>query len=205
MRRVAALIFGTVLASLGAHAEGYGPSLTVLLDFQEAASPESVAEMQREVRQLLEPAGYVVDVRLSSAVRPNDTFSDLVLVKFKGSCSTPQDPMLLDERGPAPFAFAHTADGRVQPFGEVACPSVRRAVEAALWGGQRNNREPLFGRALGRVVAHELFHILGNTGQHGKSGVFSPSLSGAQLISEHLEFSSADRDRLRQARYDGTH
>jgi hypothetical protein len=195
MRHAAALIFACLLATSGVFAEGFGPSLTVLLDFREAASRESLGEMQREVQQLLQPAGLRVELKLKSEVRSGDSFNDLVLVRFNGNCGAPVDPILIDERGP--LAFARTNAGQVLPFSEVACDSVRRAVEAALWGGQRNYREELFGRALGRVVAHELVHILARTEVHGKSGVFKPSLSGDQLISDHLELSPGDARRLR--------
>jgi hypothetical protein len=197
MRHAAALMIACALASPGVFAEGFGPSLTVLLDFREAASRESLGEMQREVQQLLEPSGLRVELKLKSDFHSGDSFSDLVLVRFNGNCAAPVDPMLIDERGP--LAFARTSGGQVLPFGEVACDSVRRAVETALWGGQRNNREELFGRALGRVVAHELVHILVRTDVHGKSGVFKPSLSGDQLIADHLALSPGDTRRLRES------
>jgi hypothetical protein len=182
------------------HAEGYGPSLTVLLDFQEAASPQTVGAMQREVRHLFEPAGMRVEVRLATNIQAGETFDRLVLMKVKGSCTPPADPMLIDERGPGPLAFPSTNNDAVQPFGEVACDSVRRAVESTLWGGQRRESEQLFGRALGRVVAHELAHIVAGTGEHGKSGLFTPALSGAQLVADHAEFNAEDVQRLRSPR-----
>jgi hypothetical protein len=197
MRHAAALLFVLPLVSAGLRAEGYGPSLTVLVDFQQAASPESVGEMRREIQHILKPAGVDVDVRLRSEVGGNQDFQDLVLVKFKGACR-PLDPMLVDERGPAAFARSYTMDGDVQPFGEVACDRVRRAVESAMWGGERDQAETLFGRALGRVVAHELFHMLGSASRHSKTGVFKESLSGAQLISGSLELSSKDAEDLRR-------
>jgi hypothetical protein len=201
MRHAAALPLAALFALPAALAEGYGPSLTVLLDFQQAASPEYVAEMQREVQQLFQPAGLRVDLRLSTDARVGDSFNDLVLVRFRGNCGPPPDPMLIDERGPGPLAFAHTTDGRIQPFGEVACESVRRLVESALWGGQRRDREQLFGRALGRVVAHELVHILSQSHTHSKSGAFKSSLTGAELIGDRLELSGEDLAKLRRARF----
>lgn len=199
MRHAVASILAVAFATLSAHAEGYGPGLTVLLDFREAASPESLGEMQREVRHLLAPAGLKVHLKLKSELQPDETFDDLVIVRFQGSCSAPQDPMLIDERGPGPLALSHTMGGEIQPFSEVACDSVRRAVESALWGDQRKNREELFGRALGRVVAHELVHIVGRTARHGKSGVFKTSLSGSQLIADRMSLDGDDALRIRKS------
>ena len=56
--------------------------------------------------------------------------------------------------------------------------------------------DELFGRALGRVVAHELYHMLTNTGKHGKSGIARDSLSAQQLIGETLDFSAHERVAL---------
>lgn len=200
MRHAVALTILAACAMTSVHAEGYGPSLTVLLDFQSAASLESVGELQREVQHLLKPSGLRLQLRLRSEVRDNDAFDDVVVVTFKGNCQFPSDPMLLDERGPGPLAFAHTAEGKIQPFSEVGCDSVRRIVESALWGDQRRNRDQLFGRALGRVVAHELVHMLTQTNTHAKTGLFKPSLSGTRLIAEHLELTPEDYARLRDSK-----
>lgn len=198
MRHAVALMCTAAFVATSAYAEGYGPSLTVLLDFQEAASTASMGEMQREIQQLLKPAGIRIELRLLSQINSDSAFDDLVLFRFKGNCERVIDPRLIDERGP--LGFAHTADGAIQPFGEIACNSVRRAVESALWGDQRRVRDELFGRALGRVVAHELIHMIGNTSTHAKGGVFKPSLSGSQLIADHMELSREDADLLRRAR-----
>ena len=58
----------------------------------------------------------------------------------------------------------------------------------------------LIGRAMGRVVAHELVHTLAKSGQHGFEGVQKPALSGKQLIGASLPLSAFDIDRLKQER-----
>ncbi len=200
MRHAVALFFAMNLAALTARAEGYGPSLTVLLDFREAASAETLGEMRKEVRQLLAPAGIRVELKLKSEVKADESFDDLVLVRFQGACASAQpDPMLIDERGPIALGLSRTAGGQIQPFSEVACDSVRRAVDSALWGGQRRNREELFGRALGRVVVHEVVHMVGQTSKHGKSGVFRTSLSGSQLIADRMTLDEHDARLLRKS------
>jgi hypothetical protein len=64
---------------------------------------------------------------------------------------------------------------------------VRKAVLLALWGQDYGRQELLFGRALGRVVAHEVYHMMAKTAQHGANGVTVPALSGAQLIADSLD------------------
>jgi hypothetical protein len=58
----------------------------------------------------------------------------------------------------------------------------------------------LLGRALGRVVAHELVHMLTKSKQHGRDGVEKAALSARQLIAESLPLSIFDIDRLQQER-----
>jgi hypothetical protein len=58
----------------------------------------------------------------------------------------------------------------------------------------------LIGRALGRVVAHELVHMLTKSGVHGTEGVEKPALSGKQLIAGVLPLSVFDIDRLKLER-----
>jgi hypothetical protein len=58
----------------------------------------------------------------------------------------------------------------------------------------------LFGRALGRVLAHELVHVLTGSEAHGREGVQRAALSGKDLISSALVLSPADLARLRELR-----
>ena len=58
-------------------------------------------------------------------------------------------------------------------------------------------RELSFGRALARVLAHELYHILLDTEQHAKSGVTKSHLTPHDLIGESLDF---EPDQIEQFR-----
>jgi len=75
------------------------------------------------------------------------------------------------------------------PFADIRCDAVSSLV------GQADSL--LFGRALGRVLAHELWHILGNTFAHGENGIAQRALSAEQLVSGRLALDPADLDRFR--------
>jgi len=206
MRLAAAFALLSCITALPVRAN-HVPSLAVIVEF-EKSTPHSLDgmrqrmdEMRREMRHLLGPAGFSIDVRLRSEVKADDSFDDLLMVRMKGDCSRMPDPMLVDERGPQALAYAHVEGAmNIQPFAVVACDAVRRAVESALWGGQKGRRNELMGRALGRVVAHELLHVLAKTAAHGRSGAFRASLTGAQLISDGLAFDPRDLALLRPVR-----
>jgi hypothetical protein len=93
-----------------------------------------------------------------------------------------------------------SSNGEIQPFGEVDCERVVNSVRGAMSGIDFARADLLVGRAMGRVVAHELVHMITKSGKHGTEGVEKPGLSGKQLIAPSLPLSAFDIDRLRQER-----
>ncbi len=174
--------------------------LTVVLDFKGPHSEQSVQEMQREAQRIIQDSGVHLDWRtVDQAV--HHTYADLVVVYFKGRVSGRTTAQRLLRRIWPAAAFLrsrNTTDGDIQPFSEVACDKVAASVRSAMWDGDFANGDLLMGRALGRVLVHELVHMLTKSGEHGREGVQKPSLSGKQLISEYLALSPADMASIRQ-------
>jgi hypothetical protein len=56
------------------------------------------------------------------------------------------------------------------------------------------------GRALGRVVAHELVHILTRSGNHAREGVAQTALSGKELIGAPLRLTRGEVEKLKQVK-----
>jgi hypothetical protein len=153
--------------------------------------------MRREASQIILASGLHLNWRMRSEPF-NDSFDDLVVMTFKGSCTFDPAPPIYDELGP--LAITHTTNGEVQPFGEVNCDRVVNSVRSAMFGGDYARADLLVGRALGRVVAHELVHMLTKSGQHAHEGVQKAALSGRQLIATSLPLSAMDIDRLIEER-----
>jgi hypothetical protein len=171
----------------------FGEGITIVLDFQGPRSEQSVAEMKREFAGIMKDTAVRFDFR-SRSQASQETLSDLVLVRFKGKCVLDPVGYLYDERGP--MAFTYSTDGAVQPFSEVACDKVTSAVRSAMSGGDFANADVLLGRALGRVLAHEVVHMLSKSGAHGHTGVAKTALSGSQLIAPELRLEPQDVARL---------
>ncbi len=172
-----------------------GTRLTVILDLAESHSATAVQMMRSEVSHLLRGTGVHLEFALRSELAPNQDFEDLVLVRFRGDCRMTGLAPLLDERGP--LAWSHTIEGGILPFGEVFCDKVRRAIEPVLYApGGHHTREIVFGRALGRVVAHELYHMIGATHRHGKKGVAQATFSGQELVADQMEIEREDLHRI---------
>lgn len=186
------ILFITTLALCALHAatSGTTPEIAVIVQADETFSPQAWQAMEAESKRIAKQAGLRIRfVERSQAAA--EEFADLVVFRMKGRCEMDTLPALLDERGP--FAWAFTADGNVLPFGEVKCDRVRESIKTALRPKDYSKADELYGRALGRVVAHELYHMLANTTKHGKSGVAKHSLSAQQLIAERLDFASSER------------
>jgi hypothetical protein len=173
---------------------GLEPSiLTVVLDFKGAHSGLAIGEMEREAGLLIEASGIRLDWRIRSEARV--VANDLVVMTFTGACEFGPVPPRYDELGP--YAITWITNGEVQPFGEVDCARVINSVRNAMWGTDFGRADHLVGRALGRVVAHELVHMLTKSTHHSGEGLERAALSGRELIAASLPLDSLDVERLK--------
>jgi hypothetical protein len=171
-------------------------SLTVNLDFKGVHSSLAVGEMQREAAAILLSSGVRLDWSMLNESF-GKSFSNLVVMTLKGTCEYEPAPPRYDELGP--YAMTKITDGEVQPFGEVDCDRVVSSARTAMSGSDFGRADQLVGRALGRVIAHELVHMITKSTEHGKEGVEEPALSGHQLIAAVLPLSAMDITRVRHA------
>ena len=186
------------LAALTSLAEAAAPvhpnTVAVVLDFRGPHSTRSINEMKRELDSIMKGSGLTFDFRTREDAAQS-TFDNLVVVRFDGSCLLEPNSYLYDERGP--YAFTYSTDGALQPFSEVACDRVTASVRSAMSGLDYGQADRLLGRALGRVVAHELVHMLARSDHHAREGVTKAALSGSQLISGELKLPPEDMARIR--------
>ncbi len=192
MRLVCAILLSILCASTPARAAS---SVTLVLQFDDVYSPRSLAAMEREVVSIVGESGIKVDWRLLDQVRSSDTFESLVVVHFHGACILQPVPYLIDERGY--YAYTHVSDGAVLPFSEVECGKVTSSIAPVLSGAQWKQSDLILGRALGRVLAHELYHMLAKTQHHAGEGVTRSALSPSALIADRLNMSRADLEKLK--------
>jgi hypothetical protein len=198
MLRVAIFIclIAGLTVPLGADVDRVSPSvLTVILDLKGPYSRTSLSEMKRESGLILNSSGVLLDWRMLGEDSP-DSYHDLVVIIFKGACKYQPVTPRYDERGS--LAVTDMIDGAVQPFGEVDCDRVVNSASQAMSDNDCSRGDLLIGRAMGRVVAHELIHMLTKSAQHGVEGVEKPALSGKQLIAGYLPLSAFDIGLLKQ-------
>ncbi len=172
--------------------------LAIVLDFQGPHSTGSTTEMERETEEVLRGSGLHLEwLQPSEAVA--SSHADLVVMQFKGACVL--DPQRIGDREGgtrSTLAFTYETDGVLQPFGEVACDRVAASVLSALQSSDVSRADFLLGRALGRVLAHELVHILTGSDAHAREGIGKAALSGKELITASFPLSPDDLARLRR-------
>jgi len=177
-------------------ADTKSPDVTVILDFEGQHSSRAIQIMERETERILKDS----DLHLGWILKDDavsKSFSDLVVLKFKGDCLLQPGSSASEELGS--LAFTYEIDGVVQPFGRVSCDKIGAFLLSGLKGGAYLDPDKVMGVALGRVVAHELVHMLLGSDEHAESGVFKPGLTVEQLVTADLQLDEDDADRLRAA------
>lgn len=173
--------------------------LTIVVPSEILSSSAAFAEMRKEAARLIAPADYA-PVWVPKSAATGESFEQLVVVRFRGACS----PQAEDESVPTPrqsesLATTAVSGGRVLPFVDVDCNRTRRVIAAALAPLPSGARDKMLGRALGRVLAHELYHVLAQTVEHQAGGVSKPCFGMADLLTSRFQFDAVSLAQMRPA------
>jgi hypothetical protein len=195
MRHVAACTCCFAMFAFCLHA-GEMPrwDFTIVMNFEGSYSPQTLLELKQEADRILAPEGISIEwVRNSEAQKQR--MNDLAFMTFRGTCQFRTDSSGSANIGP--YAFTHVIDGDVLHFGDVDCDRVANAARSAMTRFDFIRGDFLLGRALGRVVAHELVHMITQSVSHGLEGVQKPALSGKELIDSFLPLRIPDIQRTK--------
>lgn len=159
-----------------------------------------LAQMKRELGTLMHQAGYRVEWRSLDANRAQDADASLLAVlDLTGICGIAPGYADAERAATMSTSLATTTitDGQVLPFSSINCAVLTNSVSAALAKEAGARRDFLYGRAMARVVAHEFYHVLMRTTEHGRSGVARSCFSTSDLLTERFEFEGTALARLR--------
>jgi len=151
--------------------------------------------LEDEVESLMGPLGRHFAWRALANVNGHEVSSELAVLTFKGRCNV--EGLTLKETHPGPLGWTHVSDGAILPFSEIDCDRIRQFVQKELLYRKPAEREEILGRALGRVVAHELYHIFANTHHHGSDGVAKAAYTVQELLSDDFIFEEEQGTALR--------
>jgi hypothetical protein len=190
---VFALLMAALISELAAQtqwvAAGVSPRVGIFLDFEQSPSESSLQAMQREVAAVLSETGAEFSWHLLNAERALQTFDDLAVLRFGGSCRAGKFTAGEASLERVTLGSTEVASEGVTPYSRVECGQLQSSLAGMLATFCPTDRDGVFGRALGRVVAHELYHILGRTTEHTHGGVSKALQTPFDLVRQdfHLD------------------
>jgi len=171
--------------------------ITLYTQFEQAPPGGVLKALQDEVASIMAPIGIRFEWRDLGKTGGHEVSAELAVVTFKGRCDAAG--LLTRSKFEGALGCTHVSDGQILPFTDVSCDRVREFVQTGLLAFRVEDREAKYGRALGRVLAHELYHIFANTLRHG-SGVAKESYSVQDLLADDFQFEAKETRMLRTSR-----
>jgi hypothetical protein len=191
-----ALLLATYFAALtGSIARG-GEALTVLVD-GDPASPAVLEAMENEADAALAPSGITLAWRLGHELDGRAVNGQLALIHLRGQCR-PVGSIPHVSPSASTLGRTHIVNGQVLPIADILCEAIHRLIDRDLRAASSREQEKLFGRAIGRVTAHELYHILLRTTGHSDRGLARFEQSAWELLDPHNSFSEPDQQKIAQ-------
>jgi len=154
--------------------------LTLYTDFQQAIPQAVVEALQDEADSIMSPMGLRFEWRPLSDFRSETVSARVAVAHFEARCDV--GGLAMRENQPGSLGWTEISDGTILPFIHVDCQRVRTFLQTTLLGYNPKDRERAYGRALGRVLAHELYHVFFDTAQHAARGVAKEKYSVEDLL-----------------------
>lgn len=194
MKRLFVYLALGILPAFGDPLGSHVAPIILYTSFQVEPAQVVQEALRDELDQIMGPIGIHFTWRSLSGVRGNEVSVELAVVTFKGRC----DIAGLNGRSiqPGALGWTHVSDGNILPFSDVDCDRIRGFIQGGLLTLPRDEREEVYGRAIGRVLAHELYHIFANTQKHGSCGVAKESYTVQDLMSEDFVFEGRETRAL---------
>ena len=166
-------------------------------EFERQPSPAMMDSIRGETDAIMGQMGIGLEWRELAAARGNEVSTQLAVIRFRGRC----DASGFSPRRPQPgsLGWTHESDGVVLPFGAVDCDRIHSFLQVDLLGVPSAERDQACGRAVGRVLAHELYHIFTRSRHHSPGGVGKAEYSVRDLLGAHFVFDEGEAAQLRVA------
>ena len=172
--------------------------LVIFLTSDSPMTSAAFLELKKEVGTLMQPASIRVDWRNPAVDRDaveNDYFA---VIRLRGSCRPAEVSTNFERATKGGFTLASSAvaDGVILPFGDIDCAALNSFLGPSLLNEPDRVREFVYARAMARLMAHELYHVIGQTHEHARSGLAEPAFTVAELLSDRFEFANATLSQL---------
>lgn len=166
--------------------------LALVVQFPSTVTPETRRAMEAEIRRSIPIESMGIVWREAAATGPEEWYDRVVSIRVRGNCDASAGMRR------TPLGTTHVCDGRVLPFIDIDSDRIAAMLRSDLAPLGPYAWEPTMGQALGRVAAHELFHVLANTQEHGRQGLAKPQFTRADLLmGKSVRMDPQDLQRMR--------
>lgn len=172
--------------------------LAVYYSFDAPVPAPLFTAIQSEMSRILAPSGMSADWISGDTSRSQKLdYPGLVVLRFHGHCGAEGSPYStdIDPSGKA-LAESEIIDGHVLPFAKVDCDRVRALISPAMGGMPPVWKTGILGRALARVSAHEIYHMLAGVQTHDERGIFQAEHSLRDLTDATFSFAAPENNWL---------
>jgi hypothetical protein len=199
-RQIAALL---VLAALPAYTEdpqedGAGAETLALAAHSEQELPAEITEaLLDELRRIFIAAGLEPEWHQMPGMIEITSVWEPVSIYLHGNCRLERaDPYKASDGG---LAYVERTDGELRPHIHVDCEKLRGFIQRQLTSFDLQRSEWTMGRAIARVIAHELYHYLTKNADHGYSELFASAMPCEVLLKRRVQFLEDEVVELRKA------
>jgi len=167
--------------------------LGLILEAEDRLNPETRAWFRSETERILKPLPVSIGWRSLERYDRRESFDRIIVLRLKGDCVWP-DSEFSPER---PLGFTHVTSGAVLPYVELDCLSIQRTLLSKLEPSVVR-RSRMLGIGLGRVTAHEIYHVLSGSTAHAASGVAKRAFSREDLFRSDVGLDASSIELIRK-------
>jgi hypothetical protein len=164
----------------------------VYLKTGQGVSTAVLDEMKSELASLMQGTGVRFEWRVLKESRADTISGFAVVVELRGQCGVTWHadwPQLVGNA--TPLASSAMADGYILPFSWIDCAALNRLVGPLIADEPDALRDYIYGRALARLLAHELYHVFMQTTAHAQTGIAKAQFTAAELLAESFQYKRA--------------
>lgn len=170
--------------------------VAIVLNTEFPLSPMTERAMREELGRLLRPAGIRPVVHHDSHLLDLGTAGEVIWVRCRGCSEIPAGKAV--SRPAGPLGWVRCVDEEMQPFITLDCPLVAAHLREILVTPQQFSAKPQMGRALARVLVHELMHYLTRSRLHLGSRLFREDMDPQTLLEPGVVLEDVDVEALRR-------
>jgi hypothetical protein len=177
-------------ASVGDHVPE--PETVVLLDFLSSASEHFWKSLKTELEkpEIEQFLGRQIFWMRREQFRMGMEFPEVLLVSVQGNCMASEPS---DRRTLGPLGWVYVVSAQIQPFAFLNCTRIRQYLAPSMRQLTTEEQEDKIARAVARIIAHEVTHILTRNSRHACWGLQKPFLSRGELLGPTIPSGHATR------------